>query len=51
LITNLSDREVLAVAIVKPIQKQPEERVASITTPEIETAAIVVRPLQESADR
>ena len=51
LIASLNDRERLAAAISKPIQEQPEQRVVSLTTPDIETAAIVVQPIQDSADR
>lgn len=51
LIANLNDRERLASAISKPLQKQPEQRVGVITTPEIETASVVVQPLRDSADR
>jgi hypothetical protein len=50
LIANLNSRERLAAAIVRPIQKQPEERVASIATPDIETAAVIVKPMLELAD-
>jgi hypothetical protein len=51
LIANLNSRQRLAAAISKPLQGQPEQRVVSITTPDIETAAVVVQPLREAADR
>ena len=51
LIANLNSRQRLAAAISKPLQEQPEQRVVSITTPDIETAAVVVQPLREAADK
>jgi anti-sigma factor RsiW len=48
-IANLNGRADLPVAIVKPVQEQPEQRIASLKTPDIETAALAVQPLQGSS--
>ena len=45
-IANLNGRADLPAAIVKPLQQQPEQRLANLKTPEIETATLVVQPLQ-----
>ncbi|HEY4906255.1 MAG TPA: hypothetical protein VIH74_02305 [Candidatus Acidoferrum sp.] len=48
-IANLNSRADLPAVIVKPLQQQPEQSIAALKTPEIETAALVVQPLQESS--
>jgi hypothetical protein len=48
-IANLNGRADLPAVIVKPLQQQPEQGVAGLKTPDIETAALVVQPLQESS--
>jgi hypothetical protein len=47
-IANLNGRADLPAVIVKPLQEQPEQAVASVKTPDIQTAALVVQPLQVS---
>ena len=48
-IANLNGRTDLSAVIAKPLQQQPEQGVASLKTPDIETAALVVQPLQISS--
>ena len=48
LIANLNRRADLPVAIVKPVQEQPEQRIASLKMPDIEITVLVVQPLRES---
>lgn len=48
-IANLNGRTDLSAVIAKPLQQQPEQGVASLKTPDIETAALVVQPLQVSS--
>jgi hypothetical protein len=49
-IANLNGRADLPAVIVKPLQEQPEQSVATIKTPDIQTAALVVQPLQQSTE-
>jgi anti-sigma factor RsiW len=48
LIANLNRRADLPVAIVKPVQEQPEQHIASLKMPDIEITVLVVQPLRES---
>ena len=50
-LSDLNGREDLAAAIVKPIHAKPEQRVTSLDTPDIETAALTVEPIQDGSDR
>jgi hypothetical protein len=50
-LSDLNEREDLAAAIVKPIHARPEQRVTSLDTPDIETAALTVEPIQDGSDR
>jgi hypothetical protein len=50
-LSDLNGREDLAAAIVKPIHAQREQRVISLDTPDIETAALTVEPIQDGSDR
>jgi hypothetical protein len=50
-LADLNGREDLAAAIVKPIHGQREQRVISLDTPDIETAALTVEPIQDGSDR
>jgi hypothetical protein len=50
-LSDLNGREDLAAAIVKPIHAQPEQRVISLDTPDVETAALAVEPIQDVSDR
>jgi hypothetical protein len=50
-LADLNGRQDLAAAIVKPIHAQREQRVISLDTPDIETAALTVEPIQDGGDR
>ena len=50
-LSDLNGREELAAAIVKPIHAQPEQRVIPLDTPDVETAALAVEPIQDVSDR
>jgi hypothetical protein len=50
-LSDLNGREDLAAAIVKPIHAQAEQRVISLDTPDVETAALTVEPIQDVSDR
>jgi hypothetical protein len=50
-LSDLNGREDLAAAIVKPIHAQAEQRVISLDTPDVETAALAVEPIQDVSDR
>jgi hypothetical protein len=50
-LSDLNGREDLAVALVKPLHEQREQRVVSLETPNIEIAALTVQPITENTDR
>ena len=50
-LSDLNGREDLAVALVKPLHELREQRVISLETPDIETAALTVQPITETTDR
>ena len=50
-LSDLNGREDLVVALVKPLHELREQRVISLETPDIETAALTVQPITETTDR
>jgi hypothetical protein len=50
-LSDLNGREDLAVALVKPLHEQRQQRVVSLETPDIEIAALTMEPIAEISDR
>jgi hypothetical protein len=50
-LSDLNGRQDLAAALVKPMVERHERRDGLVVTPDIETAALVVEPLEKSDDK